>query len=128
MKAMPDREVIDTGTDKRYVRRDERGRFKRSKPVATLWMVAPEAVKLFGWRRQVILAFWCEVFYLFRVTHPRRILASRLGPLSRRQRVIEDFRRLSRHLVESGYELPDDEDEAVAWLIHEFGAEMFRHV
>ena len=24
---MPDRELIDTGTDKRYVRRDERGRF-----------------------------------------------------------------------------------------------------
>jgi hypothetical protein len=24
---MPDRERIDTGTDKRYVRRDERGRF-----------------------------------------------------------------------------------------------------
>jgi hypothetical protein len=27
---MPDRELIDTGTDKRYVRRDERGRFKES--------------------------------------------------------------------------------------------------
>jgi hypothetical protein len=26
---MPDRELIDTGTDKRYVRRDERGRFKK---------------------------------------------------------------------------------------------------
>jgi len=25
---MPDRELIDTGTDKRYVRRDEKGRFK----------------------------------------------------------------------------------------------------
>jgi hypothetical protein len=24
---MPDRELIDTGTDKRYVRRDEQGRF-----------------------------------------------------------------------------------------------------
>jgi hypothetical protein len=27
---MPDRELIDTGTDKRYVRRDEHGRFKES--------------------------------------------------------------------------------------------------
>jgi hypothetical protein len=27
---MPDRELIDTGTDKRYVRRDEEGRFKES--------------------------------------------------------------------------------------------------
>jgi hypothetical protein len=26
---MPDRELIDTGTDKRYVRRDEKGRFKQ---------------------------------------------------------------------------------------------------
>ena len=25
---MPDRELINTGTDKRYVRRDEKGRFK----------------------------------------------------------------------------------------------------
>lgn len=25
---MPDRELIDTGTDKRFVRRDEEGRFK----------------------------------------------------------------------------------------------------
>jgi hypothetical protein len=30
---MPDRELIDTGTDKRYVRRDERGRFKESDDV-----------------------------------------------------------------------------------------------
>jgi hypothetical protein len=27
------RELIDTGTDKRYVRRDERGRFKKSDDV-----------------------------------------------------------------------------------------------
>ena len=27
---MPKRELIDTGTDKRYVRRDERGRFTES--------------------------------------------------------------------------------------------------
>jgi hypothetical protein len=27
---MADRELIDTGTDKRYVRRDENGRFKES--------------------------------------------------------------------------------------------------
>ncbi len=30
---MADREQIDTGTDKRYVRRDERGRFKESDDV-----------------------------------------------------------------------------------------------
>jgi len=30
---MPDRELIDTGSDKRYVRRDERGRFKESDDV-----------------------------------------------------------------------------------------------
>ena len=30
---MPDRELIDTGTDKRYVRRDEQGRFKESDDV-----------------------------------------------------------------------------------------------
>jgi hypothetical protein len=30
---MPDRELIDTGTDKRYVRRDERGRFVESDDV-----------------------------------------------------------------------------------------------
>jgi hypothetical protein len=30
---MSKREVIDTGTDKRYVRRDERGRFKESDDV-----------------------------------------------------------------------------------------------
>jgi hypothetical protein len=30
---MSDRELIDTGTDKRYVRRDERGRFKESDDV-----------------------------------------------------------------------------------------------
>jgi len=30
---MADRELIDTGTDKRYVRRDERGRFKESDDV-----------------------------------------------------------------------------------------------
>jgi hypothetical protein len=30
---MPDRELIDTGTDKRYVRRDEHGRFKESDDV-----------------------------------------------------------------------------------------------
>ena len=30
---MPDRELIDTGTDKRYVRRDAKGRFKESDDV-----------------------------------------------------------------------------------------------
>jgi hypothetical protein len=30
---MPDRELIDTGSDKRYVRRDEHGRFKESDDV-----------------------------------------------------------------------------------------------
>jgi hypothetical protein len=30
---MPDRELVDTGTDKRYVRRDENGRFKESDDV-----------------------------------------------------------------------------------------------
>ena len=30
---MSKRELIDTGTDKRYVRRDERGRFKESDDV-----------------------------------------------------------------------------------------------
>ena len=30
---MAKRELIDTGTDKRYVRRDERGRFKESDDV-----------------------------------------------------------------------------------------------
>ena len=30
---MPDRELIDTGRDKRFVRRDERGRFKESDDV-----------------------------------------------------------------------------------------------
>jgi hypothetical protein len=30
---MADRELIDTGTDKRYVRRDEQGRFKESDDV-----------------------------------------------------------------------------------------------
>lgn len=30
---MPDRELIDTGTDKRFVRRDEQGRFKESTDV-----------------------------------------------------------------------------------------------
>ena len=30
---MPDRELIDTTTDKRYVRRDDRGRFKQSDDV-----------------------------------------------------------------------------------------------
>jgi hypothetical protein len=30
---MADRELIDTGTDKRYVRRDERGRFSQSDDV-----------------------------------------------------------------------------------------------
>jgi len=30
---MPKRELIDTGTDKRYVRRDENGRFKESDDV-----------------------------------------------------------------------------------------------
>ena len=30
---MADRELIDTGTDKRYVRRDEAGRFKESDDV-----------------------------------------------------------------------------------------------
>ena len=30
---MPNRELIDTGTDKRFVRRDERGRFKESDDV-----------------------------------------------------------------------------------------------
>jgi hypothetical protein len=31
---MPDRELIDTGTDKRYVRRDAKGRFKESADVS----------------------------------------------------------------------------------------------
>jgi hypothetical protein len=31
---MPDRELIDTGNDKRYVRRDEKGRFKESVDVS----------------------------------------------------------------------------------------------
>jgi hypothetical protein len=30
---MPKRELIDTGTDKRYVRRDAKGRFKKSDDV-----------------------------------------------------------------------------------------------
>ena len=30
---MADRELIDTGTDKRYVRRDQEGRFKESDDV-----------------------------------------------------------------------------------------------
>lgn len=30
---MPKRELIDTGTDKRYVRRDEQGHFKESDDV-----------------------------------------------------------------------------------------------
>jgi hypothetical protein len=30
---MPDRELIDTGSDKRYVRRDERGRFAKTDDV-----------------------------------------------------------------------------------------------
>jgi hypothetical protein len=30
---MPKRELIDTGTDKRYVRRDEQGQFKESDDV-----------------------------------------------------------------------------------------------
>ena len=30
---MPERELIDTGDDKRYVRRDERGRFEESDDV-----------------------------------------------------------------------------------------------
>jgi hypothetical protein len=30
---MPNRELIDTGNDKRYVRRDERGRFTQSTDV-----------------------------------------------------------------------------------------------
>lgn len=30
---MTDRELIDTGTDKRYVRRDEKGQFKESDDV-----------------------------------------------------------------------------------------------
>jgi hypothetical protein len=30
---MPDRELINTGTDKRYVRRDEKGRFRESDDV-----------------------------------------------------------------------------------------------
>jgi hypothetical protein len=30
---MPDRDTIDTGTDKRYVRRDEKGQFKESDDV-----------------------------------------------------------------------------------------------
>lgn len=32
---MPDRELIDTTRDKRYVRRDDRGRFKESDDVGT---------------------------------------------------------------------------------------------
>ena len=31
---MPDRELIDTGRDKRYVRRDAKGRFKESAEVS----------------------------------------------------------------------------------------------
>jgi hypothetical protein len=31
---MADRELIDTGTDKRYVRRDDKGRFKESDDVS----------------------------------------------------------------------------------------------
>jgi hypothetical protein len=31
---MPKRELIDTGTDKRYVRRDEKGKFKESADVS----------------------------------------------------------------------------------------------
>jgi hypothetical protein len=31
---MPKRELIDTGTDKRYVRRDPKGRFKESDDVS----------------------------------------------------------------------------------------------
>ena len=30
---MPDRELIDTGTDRRYVRRDEKGQFEESDDV-----------------------------------------------------------------------------------------------
>jgi hypothetical protein len=30
---MPDRELIDTGTDKRFVRRDDHGQFKESNDV-----------------------------------------------------------------------------------------------
>jgi hypothetical protein len=98
-----------------------------SKPVPFLWpsTVVAESQKLFGWRRKVILGYWCMVFRLFRVSDPRRILESRLGPLSGRQRVIEDFRRLCGYMVESGYELPDEEDEAVGLLIALFGEEMF---
>lgn len=33
MAAKGDRELIDTGTDKRYVRRDEKGQFKESDDV-----------------------------------------------------------------------------------------------
>ena len=33
MAGKGDRELIDTGTDKRYVRRDEKGRFKESDDV-----------------------------------------------------------------------------------------------
>jgi hypothetical protein len=32
-KGMSDRELIDTGTDKRFVRRDEQGQFKESDDV-----------------------------------------------------------------------------------------------
>lgn len=32
---MSERELIDTGTDKRYVRRDEEGRFKESDDVGS---------------------------------------------------------------------------------------------
>jgi hypothetical protein len=32
-KSSSDRELIDTGTDKRYVRRDEKGQFKESDDV-----------------------------------------------------------------------------------------------
>lgn len=35
-KKKSDRELIDTGTDKRFVRRDDEGRFKESDDVGTL--------------------------------------------------------------------------------------------
>ncbi|MGZ8409350.1 MAG: hypothetical protein ACXWVS_05425 [Hyphomicrobium sp.] len=34
---MTKRELIDTGTDKRYVRRDEKGQFKESDDVGNRW-------------------------------------------------------------------------------------------
>jgi hypothetical protein len=42
---MPDRELIGTGTDKRYVRRDAKGRFKSSDDVGRRPATAKTATK-----------------------------------------------------------------------------------